>query len=308
MIMAKILVVDDSLVDQRLAGRLLVEPNEDAYTDTPTEVTVIYANDGRQALDLIPQQKPDLILTDLQMPELNGLELVDEVKARFPSLPVILMTGHGSEDIALQALKRGAASYVPKQKLAVDLRSTVDDILSVSRARREQQRLLDECWMQSESHFLLGNDLSHIPALIVHLQENLTRLKVCDENDLIRVAVALREALSNAIIHGNLEVSSQLREVDEKLYYAQIEERRHDPAYRDRNVYIIAEESRTQAVYILRDDGPGFDHANLPDPTEEANLGKVSGRGLFLIRTFMDHVEFNAKGNQITMIKRRCHS
>ncbi len=298
--MSKILVVDDSPIDQRLAVKLL---QEGAAKENGVEV--ILAANGVDAIAQIDRQHPDLVLTDLQMPDMNGLELVDEVKVKHPGLPVILMTAHGSEDIALQALQRGAASYVPKRQLATDLCETVNNVLTVAGSRREQQRLLDECWMQSESHFLLPSDLTYIAPLIRHLQDNLMRLKVCDENDLIRVAVALREALSNAIVHGNLGVDSKLRETDDKAYYTQIAERRREEPYCRRQVYVIAEESRRQAVYIVRDEGTGFDFNEQPDPTDEANLDKVSGRGLLLIRMFMDHMEFNAKGNEIKMIKRR---
>ena len=55
---------------------------------------------------------------------------------------------------------------------------------------------------------------------------------------------------------------------------------------------------------MVRDDGRGFDPSKLPDPTDPANLQKCCGRGLFLIRTFMDEVRFNDTGNEITMIKR----
>jgi len=305
--MTKILVVDDSPVDQRLAGKFLQAVSVSVESDKEAAVEVVYAGNGLEALAAIGRERPDLVLTDLQMPEMNGLELVDEIRAKYPGLPVILMTAHGSEDIALQALQRGAASYVPKRKLSTDLRETVENVLTVTGFTRAQQRLLDDCWMQSESHFLLPSDLSYIPPLIKNLQDNLTRMKVCDENDLIRVAVALREALSNAIIHGNLGVSSELRETDEKTYYAQIEERRHQEPYGRRQVYVIAEESRRQAVYIVRDEGAGFDPHGLPDPTAEENLDRVSGRGLLLIRMFMDDVSFNDKGNEIKMIKRRGH-
>ena len=63
--------------------------------------------------------------------------------------------------------------------------------------------------------------------------------------------------------------------------------------------------TRDEATFLVRDEGLGFDPSTLPDPTDPANLGKVSGRGLLLIQTFMDHVEHNATGNQITMVKRR---
>ena len=70
-------------------------------------------------------------------------------------------------------------------------------------------------------------------------------------------------------------------------------------------VYVTVRMSRVEAVFMIRDEGPGFDPASLPDPTDPANLERVSGRGLLLIQTFMDKVEHNETGNQITMVKRR---
>ena len=58
-------------------------------------------------------------------------------------------------------------------------------------------------------------------------------------------------------------------------------------------------------MFVVRDQGKGFDPTQLPDPTEPENVGRVNGRGLFLIRTFMDEVTFNSQGNEITMIRRR---
>ena len=83
------------------------------------------------------------------------------------------------------------------------------------------------------------------------------------------------------------------------------EYRRRRPPYRDRRLHVRARLSRREAVYVIRDEGPGFDPSQLPDPTDPSNLDRVSGRGLLLIRTFMDKVHHNKEGNQITMIKRR---
>jgi anti-sigma regulatory factor (Ser/Thr protein kinase) len=68
---------------------------------------------------------------------------------------------------------------------------------------------------------------------------------------------------------------------------------------------VTATLTRQQATFVVRDEGKGFDPATLPDPTDPANLGKASGRGLLLIQTFMDRVEHNEHGNQITMTKYR---
>jgi CheY-like chemotaxis protein len=303
--MTKILVVDDSAVDRGLVGGLLEKYAGQYRLDSGATLSVVFAADGRAGLEAVAREAPDLVLTDLQMPEMNGLELVEAVKARFPGVPIILMTAHGSEEIATQALQGGAASYVPKRHLASDLTDTVANVLAVSGAKRYRQRLMDECWTQTETCFILPNDLSHITPLVSHLQENLVRMKLCDQNGLIRVAVALREALCNAIVHGNLEVNSELREQDDGAYCGLIKSRQQEEPYDDRHVHITARESRFEARYVIRDEGPGFNADNLPDPTDPANLEKVSGRGMLLIRTFMDEVRHNAKGNEITMVKTR---
>lgn len=293
--MTKVLIVDDSAVDRRLCGGLLKK-----YVG----LHPIYASNGREALSSIPQDVPDIVVTDLQMPEMDGLELVETIRKHYPSLPVLLMTAHGSEEIAVKALQKGAASYVSKKNLAREIAKTVVEVIEVAQAHTKQKRVL-ECLVQTESRFVLANDISAIAPLVGHLENNLVRMRLCDETCLIQVAVALREALVNAVFHGNLEVSSDLLSTDPAAYDALVEERRNKSPYRDRRVYVTARETRTEATYAITDEGPGFDPSKLPDPLDPSNLEKPSGRGLMLIRTFMDEVIHNERGNQITMVKRR---
>ncbi len=293
--MTVILVVDDNALDRHLAGSLVEKcPGWKA----------LYAANGREALNVLAKEQIDLVLTDMVMPELDGLALVQEVRSHHPLVPVILMTAFGSEEIAIRALQKGAASYVPKGNLVRDLDETIENVLAVAKVDQNQQRLL-ECLTHSESHFLLDNDASLIPPLIGYLQGNLSRMKLCDEIGRIRVSVALQEALINAIQHGNLEVGSELREKDEKAYQGLLEERRKQKPYRTRRVHVISRESPAEVTYRIRDEGPGFDPSTLPDPTDPSNLERVAGRGLLLIRTFMDDVRHNASGNEITLVKRR---
>jgi CheY-like chemotaxis protein/anti-sigma regulatory factor (Ser/Thr protein kinase) len=291
--MATILVVDDSRVDRHLVGSLLARGRD---------LVVHYATNGREGLEAVRRDKPDLVLTDLQMPETDGLELVGQIRNCSPLTPVILMTGQGSEEIAVQALKRGAASYVPKRLLAPDLVKTVERVLLLAQARRQQHRLQERV-TQTETHFALENDPVLIPPLVSQLSDNLTRMKLCDEAGLIRVTVAVSEALENAMHHGNLEAGAALREQDEDEYHRVLEERRRQWPYRGRKVYVVARETCAQATYIVRDEGPGFDVAAFMNNADPTRLD--AGRGLLLIRTFMDEVYFNEAGNQITMIKRR---
>jgi DNA-binding NarL/FixJ family response regulator len=78
------------------------------------------------------REPPDVVVTDLQMPEMDGLQLVLKIAQDNPDIPVVLMTAHGSESIAAQALANGAASYVAKSDLAESLVNTVMLILAMN--------------------------------------------------------------------------------------------------------------------------------------------------------------------------------
>ena len=289
------LVVDDSKVDQRLAGGLL---------ENRVDLTVVYADNGRLALEAIRKSAPDLVLTDLQMPEMDGLQLVREIRQHHPAIPVILMTAMGSEEIAAEALRTGAAGYVPKRYLSRDLAQVAERTLALTGHQREQPHAL-ACVDSVETRFTLDNDTSRVHPLLQYLRQDIARLGLCDETELMRVKVALDEALSNAINHGNLEAGSELREQLSDDYFTLLEERRKTAPYKDRKVRLTARLTRDQAEFIVQDEGSGFDISKLPDPRDPANLEKASGRGVLLIRTFMDEVRYNPKGNEITMVKRR---
>jgi len=128
------LIVDDLSGDRVLAGGILGKI---------ADVSVIYAADGKDALEQIELHVPDLVLTDLQMPQMNGLELVRAMQEEYPLIPAILMTATGSEDIAVQTLEQGAASYVAKKHLAADLQETVVRVLASSADERSQTRLIN---------------------------------------------------------------------------------------------------------------------------------------------------------------------
>ena len=99
-----------------------------------------------------------------------------------------------------------------------------------------------------------------------------------------------------------------MREGDRAAYRAMMEERRHVEPYKSRKIHVSVHVEEDHGISVIRDEGPGFDPRQLPDPTEPTNLEKPSGRGLLLMRTFMDEVAYNEEGNQVTLIKRRINS
>jgi CheY-like chemotaxis protein/anti-sigma regulatory factor (Ser/Thr protein kinase) len=301
--MTKVLIVDDSPVDRRLAGKLLERRFEPSGREAETGLVPIYAANGREALALLESERPEVIVTDLMMPEMNGLDLVLEVRARYPLIPLILMTAQGSEDLAVRALQGGAASYVSKRDLAHDLLDTVEAIIETAQAKRGQRRLM-ECLQCTESDFVLENDPNLIAPLVAHLKDNVFRISGSDATGLIQVTIALREALLNAMEHGNLELDASLRERDPAAYERLADERRRQKPYAGRRVHVHSRETPQEATWVIRDEGPGFDTSHLPDAVSSANLEDRSGRGLRLIRTFMNELRFNDRGNEITLVRR----
>lgn len=291
--MPTVLIVDDSATDRRLARGLL---------EMQPDVNVLQAPNGREALEQMELNVPDVVVTDLQMPELDGLQLVQRVHQEYPLIPVILMTAQGSEEIAVQALQAGAASYVPKRMLTDELWPRIQSVLTAARTHRGTTRLMNRV---RSLEFSLENDLSLLTALAGFLQESLIARGLCDESERVRVGIALEEALLNAFYHGNLEVSSKLRDQDYSTFYEVARRRCQEPPYRDRRIEVRVDFDADRATFVVKDEGPGFEPSSLPDPRSPQYLERPSGRGVLLMRTFMDQVTYNERGNQVTLVKQR---
>jgi DNA-binding NarL/FixJ family response regulator/anti-sigma regulatory factor (Ser/Thr protein kinase) len=291
----QVLVVDDSAFDRQLIGQLLASIGD---------VKVIFAADGQEGMAAIARDAPAIVLTDLIMPDMEGLALVQQVRAQYPHISVVLVTAYGSEDVAMCALRAGAANYIPKKMLTRDLVPTIRQVLSLASMTRERRRIL-RCMVRRESAFVLESDPQLIMPLLKLLHEELEGMGLCDQTGQLQVGVALQEALCNALYHGNLEVSSDLRQEDETLFERVAEERRGLEPYRSRRLRVQVQLDRDAARFVVGDDGPGYDTTIFDRPVEADDLHKIGGRGLLLIRTFMDQVSFNKSGNQVSMIKYR---
>ena len=289
--MACILVVDDSAADRELAGALLERASW----------SVLYAEHGRDALAQLRARAVDLVLTDVVMPELDGLAFVEHAREDHPLVPVVLMTARGSEEVAARALEAGAASYVPKKLLVRDLVEVVQRILDVFRERKSDTRLLGH--LQAAT-FVLENDPDLISSLVGYLTGVLRGSGRFDESGCHRLSTALDEALTNAYYHGNLEVRSEIREHDPRAYRALAKERRLVEPYRDRRIHLDMSLASDAVRFVIRDEGRGFDVTGVGDPTRPEQLERPTGRGIFLMKTFLDDVRYNATGNQVTLLKR----
>jgi anti-anti-sigma factor len=292
-----ILVVDDSEVDRALVGGLL--------SGNP-DYRLAYASSAREALTHMRNSLPDLVISDLVMPEINGLELVDRVRQTYPLVPVILLTALGSEDIAIEALEKGAASYVPKSRQAECLEDTVERVAARVYAHRTSQRL-QECPAELACTFHLGNDPALIRPTVDLIQHNLSAIGTGDALDQMRIGIALEEALFNALVHGNLEISAAEMTAARASHSTTavrdlLRLRQNRRELSERRIVVDARISSHTATLVVRDDGRGFDPDKVP---YSGNTCFAEGwnRGTMLMRTLMDEVKYNATGNEVTLVK-----
>jgi len=293
--MTRVLIVDDSPIDRALAGGLL---------EKQARCEITFAEDGKSGLETIRSLKPDLIVTDMQMPVMNGLEMVATLRNEGIQIPVILMTATGSEDLAVEALRKGASSYVAKRSLGKRLVDTARMVMAAAKEDREQSVLMARLRSHSEI-FELENRVEECLSLSRYLQTGLARIWSLNDSSRLRIGLALQEALLNALYHGNLEVSSELKELPDNSFFDQVAERQQQLPYRTRRIDVTSQTNGDEARIVISDGGPGFDLKNLPDPTNPENLNKPSGRGVMLMHAFMDEVHYNDRGNQVTLVKKR---
>jgi len=124
---ARLLVVDDEEPQREMLSRILTRAGFEVQT----------AADGKLALERLAAGTVDLMLTDQRMPNMDGLELLEQVQRLSPRLPVVLMTAFGSVSTAVDAMKRGAADYLTKP-------FERDELLLVIEKAIRQRRLEDE--------------------------------------------------------------------------------------------------------------------------------------------------------------------
>ena len=295
-IMPVILVVDDSKTDRVLIDGLLQKESlgwlvefAESAEDAITKLTDDYAF------------AVDLVVTDMLMPGMNGLELVELIRERSTKVPVILISGQGSESLAVQAIKSGAASYVPKDDLSTRLVATIKQVLTARQSEQTHANLL-ECVADVRYRFEMPNDPALIPVLDSLLQQMAERLRLLDEESRTQFGITIYEAVINAMYHGNLELPAEELAKSRSLLHngetvPAIEERRKTPPYSQRFVHVQALLASESIEVIVRDDGGGFDHASA--------LCDGHNRGLTLIKNIVDDVSFNDTGNEIRMVKLR---
>jgi two-component system NtrC family sensor kinase len=184
-----ILVADDSAEIRKFLEQTILKPS--GYN-------VVSVGDGMSALTLALELKPDVVLTDLNMPSLRGLDLIRRLKRDLPTLPAILMTAEGSESLAVEALRAGAADYLVKPFDAEHLLAALGRALALARRGQDVLKAQAESRAGAQS---LERRLHELEAL-AHIGRTVTALLDLDQvlTTVVESAVGLTEAEEGSLL------------------------------------------------------------------------------------------------------------
>ncbi|MFA5906108.1 MAG: sigma-54 dependent transcriptional regulator [Desulfobacula sp.] len=186
--MKRILVVDDDKAHSRMLKTLM--------TDWGYEIQE--ADDGSTAVAMVKENSFDMVLTDLKMLNMSGMEALQHIKAYNPSLPVIIMTAYSSVQTAVNALKIGAYDYLTKPLDFDKLKLTLERIFESLYLKTENKNLKTRLKEKSFSHDIIGNS-----PVIRTLLDTIRMVAPTDANVLVVGESGTGKELVSAAIHDN---------------------------------------------------------------------------------------------------------
>jgi DNA-binding response OmpR family regulator len=289
----RILIVDDQKVLRNLLSRYLQREGFE-----PLE-----AEDGRKAMELYRATNPAVVLSDIMMPEMDGLGMLRAIRAHDPQAAVILMTGYGSEDVLLEALRAGAVNFFKKP---FDFQEVLAVVRSVARHRvaPDPTPFRSRYLLEETKLFELTTADLEIQPMINQIALHLSSLG--DDADLIHIRIGIEEMINNAVEHGHLGITlDEKHQALERGEYGELIRQRLSLGDNARKrIRVATRLGPEELVITIRDEGPGFDWKAQPALTPEA-LFRYNGRGILLTRIYFDEVRYNDTGNEVTLIRRR---
>jgi CheY-like chemotaxis protein/anti-sigma regulatory factor (Ser/Thr protein kinase) len=288
-----VLVVDDQEALRSLLARLLEREGFDP----------IQAEDGAQAVEKYKTEAPLVVVSDIMMPKMDGLMLLNEIRRIDRNATVILMTGQGNEDVLLKALRGGATNFFKKP---FNVRELIDEIRKVVEFRLEAARssLFSPLLVEETKHFVMPRADSPFFPIINQITLQLPCL--LPQEDILNLKIGIEEIITNAIEHGNLGISfeEKSKAIQEGRLAELIADKGRQSDDARRAVRITSRLGPDLFEITVRDDGDGFDWRTLPAVAPE-NLLAFNGRGVFLTKIYFDEVVYNDAGNEVTLRKHK---
>ncbi len=289
----KILIVDD----QQVLRNVLVKFIQKAGFEP------IEAEDGKKAIDLYRTLHPAVVLSDIMMPRMDGLTLLNEIKKIDSQAVVILMTGYGNEDVLLKALRGGASNYFKKPFNFHEIVEVIKHLLK-HQTELDLSQVYSPYLVKESKHFVFKTIDADIFPIINQITLHFKNIVPLSE--ILNLKVGIEEILKNAVEHGNLSITTDEKNkaIERGKFGELVEDRLKKGGNADKKIFVNAEVTADLLKVTIRDEGDGFNWQSLPDLQAESLL-QYSGRGIFLTRIYFDELIYNQKGNEVTLIKSR---
>jgi DNA-binding response OmpR family regulator len=270
-----------------------------------TEYPLTIAEDGVKALDVARRQDFDLIITDISLPGMSGIDFIKTLRREGNFTPFIIITGDSNIELAIDTFRMGAIDFFLKPFRVGTIKSVVEKFQSMHINKDELIHSQDLTILENKNLFILMPKITRINYYVNLLILNLQNLPNFREEDQLAMKVTLYELISNAIEHGtaglNYNDKKKYLESSSSDYFNYIDERCKGT---DKRVRVYTSYTPTELEVTIEDDGDGFDPSKIPNPITGSSVNLYSGRGIFLTKLNIDEIHFNEKGNSVRVIRK----
>jgi len=290
--METILVVDD---EDSIRKILSIALKEKGYN-------VITAKDGHEGIDIFKKNKPEIVITDVKMPGMSGIEVTKKIKKLNDNVDVIIITGYGSEDLVIESLRVGASNFIKKPILLIELYKILEGIILKKESKKRLEVAKDVVTYEKKI-CIIGNDIKKIWSVVNQILFNISPF--FEKSIFEGLRIGLYEIIINAIEHGNLGITYEEKNkaLNSNTYMQLLEERIKKAEEEGKKIKIISTFEESNFEIEIKDDGKGFDYKNIPSPHDPDKLLEAHGRGIFLTSIYYDEVNYLGNGNKVLLKK-----
>jgi len=290
--MKKILIIDDEDAIRDLLKLALLDNGYHVYE----------ASCGKEGLEIFKENDPDIVLTDVKMPNMSGIEVVKEIKTIKSNADIVIMTGYGTEDTVIDALRAGASNYV-KKPISFDELFTILNNIIYNRENEKRYEIVKDVVIYEQKKLVIDNDISKVWGIVNQILFNI--MPIINSKKIDGMKLGLYELIINAIEHGNLCISYEEKTLALRngSYLKLITEKSKEANKKAKRVYINCDFNREKFTVEIIDQGKGFNYKELIDINDPGSIMSAHGRGIFLASLYFDKLKYKEPGNRVKLVK-----